>query len=67
MNDIIENASVYFAYEGKIPRSSLEVLIREAIRVTDEDFGAQAAVVWAAGYQFPQETLDSDLRCFQAE
>ena len=66
MNEIIENASVYFAYEGEISRSSLEDLIREAIRETDEDFGAQAAVAWAAGYQFPQEMLDSDLRCFQA-
>ena len=66
MNEIIENTYVYFAYEGKISRSSLEDLIREAIRMTDEDFGAQAAVAWAAGYQFPQKMLDSDLRCFQA-
>ena len=66
MNEIIENTSVYFAYDGEISRSLLEDLIREAIRVTDEDFGAQAAVVWAAGYEFPQET-DSDLRRFQAE
>ena len=55
MNEIIENTYVYFAYEGKISRSSLEDLIREAIRMTDEDFGAQAAVAWAAGYQFPQK------------
>ena len=62
MSEVIRNAS---AYEGEIPRSSLDVLIQEAIGVADEDFGVQAAVVWAAGYQFPHEMLDSDLQCLR--
>ena len=66
VTEILETARTYFAGGEARACESLRSLIREAIRVSDENYGVEAAVAWADGYKFPQELLDSDLRCFQA-
>ena len=66
VEEILKSASVYFAPGETLPGDELRRLIAEAIRVSDECYGVQAAIAWAGGYEFPQELLDSDLRCFKA-
>ena len=63
---IIKTAVSYFGYGVPLPAEALRSLIQEAVHVSDENYGVQAAIAWAEGYEFPQEMLDSDLRCFRA-
>ena len=65
-SSILRTAMTYFSPREEIPRLVLENTIEEAIKVSDENFGIQAAVAWAGGYEFPQEMIESDLRCFKA-
>ena len=65
-SSILKTAVTYFAPGELIPRSALEEIIEGAIKVTDQNYGVEAAVAWAEGYQFPRDMVDSDLRCLQA-
>ena len=65
-SEIMRTAIAYFAPDEVPQRQALVALIREAIRVTDENFGVEAAVAWAGGYSFPQDMLDDSLQCFRA-
>ena len=40
-------------------------MVEEAIIASDDQYGVDAAVAWAGNYTFPQEILDSDVRCLQ--
>ena len=66
VREILKTAMSYFGYGVPLPAEALRSLIQEAVRVSDENYGVQAAIAWAEGYEFPQEMLDSDLRCFRA-
>ena len=66
VDEILRTAIAYFAPGELLPREPLRFLIQKAIRVSDENHGVEAVVAWAEGYEFPQELLDSDIRCFQA-
>ena len=63
---ILKTAMTYYSPGEESPHVALENTIEEAIRASDENFGMQAAVAWAGGYKFPQETVESDLCCFKA-
>ena len=66
MWEILKTARSYFGYGVPLPTKSLRSLIREGIRVSDENYGVETAIAWAEGYEFLQELVDSDLRCFRA-
>lgn len=55
-------------FPGGVPASEIgiEELIAEAAEAARNDFGVEAAIEWADGYQFPAEFVESDVRCLQA-
>ena len=59
-------ADAYFPRGDRLPRIFLEALVEEAIIVSDDQYGVDAAVAWANNYFFPKEMFDSDVRCLQA-
>jgi hypothetical protein len=66
LNEIRATAETYFRAGGADSSRLLEDTVREAIRVSNEEYGVAAAVQWAAGYRFPEEMVKSDERCLQA-
>ena len=63
---VMKTAVSMFSSQDNLSYESLTNLVVEAIASTDGNFGVQEAVKWAAGYEFPQELVDSDLRLFRA-
>ena len=59
-------ADSYFPQGNRLPHAFLEALVTEAVIASDDQYGVDAAVVWADGYTFPHEMLESDVRCFRA-
>ena len=63
---MIKMADSYFPQGNRLPHAFLEALVTEAVIASDDQYGVDAAVVWADGYTFPHEMLESDVRCFRA-
>ena len=64
--EIMECAAAYFL-DGETPaRETLQNTTAEAVEAADTNYGVAEANEWANGFQFPQDVLDSDLRCFRA-
>lgn len=65
-SEIMRCAVTYFLNGAPAPMESLQATIAEAVEATSVNYGVAEAVEWADGFQFSQDTLDSDLRCFRA-
>ena len=65
VEDFLRTATAYLAPGELLPKTSLILIISEAIRATDGNYGVQAAIDWAAGYKFPHALVDSDVRCLR--
>ena len=48
------------------PIEALQAAIAEAVEAASVIYGVAEAVEWADGFEFSQDALDSDLRCFRA-
>ena len=59
-------AATYFLNGAPAPIEALQATIAEAVEAASDIYGVAEAVEWAGGFEFPQDTLDSDLRCFRA-
>ena len=66
IREILATATAYFPHEEILPMALLHRIIIEAIHLTDENYGVNAAITWAEGYEFPQELVDSNVRCLRA-
>ena len=66
IKSILDTAINMFAPEEELPKDTLEELARDAIASADGNYGIQEAVRWAAGFEFPQDLVDSDMRLFRA-
>ena len=66
IRDILTTATAYFSSEEILPITLLHRIIKEAIRVTDDNYGIKAAITWAKGYEFSQALVDSNVRCLRA-
>ena len=62
------SAWIAACFPGGVPASEtgIEELIAEAAEAARNDFGVEAAIEWADGYEFPAEYVESDVRCLQA-
>ena len=65
-NEIMECAAAYFLEGVAPPRETLRITIAEAVEAASTNYGIAEANEWANGFEFPQDVLDSDLRCFRA-
>ena len=61
---ILLTVSEYFGLDSGITAQEIEATIREAITVTDENYGIEAAIEWGAGYCFPAEMINRDVASF---
>lgn len=55
-----------FSIDREISVGDLNTLIVEAEEANRDDFDAKSANTWAAGYKFPENLIDSDVRCLRA-
>ena len=66
LRSILDTAISMFAPDEALPRATLEELAKEAVASADGNYGIQEAVIWAEGFEFPQDLVDSDMRLFRA-
>ena len=59
VRDMLTTATAYFSSEEILPTTLLHRIIKEAIQVTDDNYGIKAAITWAKGYEFSQALVDS--------
>ena len=64
--EIMNCAATYFLEEVIPPRQTLQTIIAEAVEAASTNYGIADANEWANNFEFPQDVLDSHLRCFQA-
>ena len=64
--EILNCATTYFLNGEIPPTESLQATIAEAVEAASTNYGVAEAIDWADGFEFPQDMLDSDLRCFRA-
>lgn len=64
--EIMRCAATYFLNGAPAPIEALQATIAEAVEAASVIYGVAEAVEWADGFEFPQNALDSDLRCFRA-
>ena len=55
-----------FSARDAASEMELQELIQEAAEAAKSDFDATSANIWADGYVFPDNYVDSDMRCLQA-
>ena len=65
-NEIMECAAAYFLDGVAPPRETLRITIAEAVEAASTHYEIAEANEWANVFEFPQDVLDSDLRCFRA-
>lgn len=58
--------ATYFPAGSSASDVELYELVDEAAEAARNDFGIEAANEWAAGYKFPAEYVESDVRCLRA-
>ena len=66
IRDILTTATAYFSPEEILPMALLHRIIQEAIQLTDDNYGINAAIMWPKGYEIPQALVDSNVRCLRA-
>jgi hypothetical protein len=59
-------AEACFPVESKTTEAEVRKVLEEAAEAAREDHDAASAIVWAEGYTFPPEYLESDVRCLRA-
>ena len=64
--EIMRCATTYFLNGAPAPIEALQATIAEAVEAASVIYGVAEAIEWADGFEFPQDVLDSDLRCFRA-
>ena len=59
-------AEACFPAESKTTESEVRNVLEEAAEAAREDYDTASAIEWAGGYRFPQEFIESDIRCLRA-
>lgn len=59
-------AEACFPVTSKTTEEEVKKLLEEAAEAAREDFDAASAVIWADGYVFPAQYMESDIKCLRA-